>query len=126
MSEEWEQCERKLKETQSWASKSRDSLDSLQNKKRTLKDQLNLCEKMINDIAIQRKRAVMALEKLQVHFTEEMEGDKDVFVLGREIDTDLSTLDTEVKEQAQVLEACLGQLDRYQQVKRWFELIELS
>ena len=47
-----------------------------------------------------------------------MEGDKDVFVLGRQIDTDLDTLDVEVKEQAQVLEACIGQLDRYQQVDR--------
>merc|ERR1719411_566083 len=72
---------------------------------------------MVNDITIQRKRAVMALEKLQVHFTDEMdgEGDKDVFILGRQIDTDLQKLEVDVKEQVDVLQACIDQLDRYQQ-----------
>ena len=66
LTEEWEQCERKLKETAAWTAKARDSLESLNNKKRPIRDQLNLREKMTNDIVIQRKRAVMALEKLQV------------------------------------------------------------
>jgi len=115
LTEEWEQCERKLKETAAWTSKARDSLESLNNKKRPIRDQLNLREKMTNDIVIQRKRAVMALEKLQVHFTAEMVGDQDVYVLGREIDSDLEALTSEVKSQAQVLESCLSQLDQYQQ-----------
>lgn len=117
LAEEWEQCERKLKETQSWAAKARDSLESAQNKKRPIREQLNLREKMCNDITIQRKRALMALEKLQVHFTEEMaaEGAEDVQELGRVLDQDLAGLAAEMKAQAVVLDTSLGQLDTYQQ-----------
>lgn len=117
LTEEWDQCERKLKDTRVWAGKARDSLESLQNKKRPLRDQLNLREKMVNDITIQRRRAMMSLEKLQIHFTEEMEGDQDIHVLGREIDSDLEKLNQEIKDQTQVLESCLSQLDQYHQVK---------
>merc|ERR1719295_1228299 len=102
LTEEWEQCERKLKETRAWTAKARDSLESLQNKKRPIRDQLSLREKVMNDVVIQRKRALMALEKLQVHFSGEMEGDLDL-------------LSQEVKEQVVVLESCLSQLDQYQQ-----------
>ena len=56
----------------------------------------------------------------QVHFTAEMVGDQDVYVLGREIDSDLEALTSEVKSQAQVLESCLSQLDQYQQVDTRF------
>ncbi|XP_023348458.1 myosin-6 [Eurytemora carolleeae] len=115
LTEEWDQCERKLKDTRVWAGKARDSLESLQNKKRPLRDQLNLREKMVNDITIQRRRAMMSLEKLQIHFTEEMEGDQDIHVLGREIDSDLEKLNQEIKDQTQVLESCLSQLDQYHQ-----------
>ena len=36
MTEEWDQCEKKLKEARTWISKAQDSLDSLQNKKRAI------------------------------------------------------------------------------------------
>ena len=86
------------------------------------REQLNLREKMCNDITIQRKRALMALEKLQVHFTEEMaaEGAEDVQELGRVLDQDLAGLAAEMKAQAVVLDTSLGQLDTYQQVNRYF------
>merc|ERR1712142_802863 len=115
MTEEWDQCEKKLKETRTWITKAQDNLDSLQNKKRPIRDQLNLRDKMLSDITIQRKRAVMALEKLKVHFREEITTEQDIQKLGREIAKDLDLLTESVKEQCKTLEACLTQLDQYQQ-----------
>ena len=116
MTEEWDQCEKKLKESKSWISKANDSLDSLQNKKRPIRDQLNMRDKMLSDITIQRKRAVMALEKLKVHFREEITTEQDIQKLGREITEELDTLTENIKEQCRTLESCLTQLDQYQQV----------
>merc|ERR1711970_1662706 len=109
------QCEKKLKETRTWITKAQDNLDSLQNKKRPIRDQLNLRDKMLSDITIQRKRAVMALEKLKVHFREEITTEQDIQKLGKEISKDLDLLTDNVKEQCKTLEACLTQLDQYQQ-----------
>merc|ERR1712113_349370 len=99
MTEEWDQCEKKLKETKTWISKAHDSLDSLQNKKRPIRDQLNMRDKMLSDITIQRKRAVMALEKLKVHFREEITTEQDIQKLGREITEELDALTENIKEQ---------------------------
>ena len=66
MTEEWDQCDKKLKETKAWAVKARESLESLANKKRALRDQLGVREKMASDIRVQSKRVTMALEKLKV------------------------------------------------------------
>jgi len=115
MTEEWDQCEKKLKETKSWISKAGDSLDSLQNKKRPIRDQLNMRDKMLSDITIQRKRAQMALEKLKVHFREEIKTEQDIQKLGREIVSELDHLTEIIKDQCKTLEACLTQLDQYQQ-----------
>jgi len=115
MTEEWEQCEKKLKETRSWISKAKDNLESYQNKKRPLRDQLNQREKMTSDITIQKKRAEMALEKLKVHFREELSTEQDIQKLGREIAGDLDSLTETLKLQSMNLEACLTQLDQYQQ-----------
>lgn len=116
MTEEWDQCEKKLKETKSWISKAGDSLDSLQNKKRPIRDQLNMRDKMLSDITIQRKRAQMALEKLKVHFREEIKTEQDIQKLGREIVSELDQLVEHIKDQCKTLESCLTQLDQYQQV----------
>lgn len=67
-SEEWEQCEKKLKDVRSWIDKSKLSLESTTNKKRPLRDQHALREKMLADIAIQRTKISMSVEKLQVNF----------------------------------------------------------
>ena len=66
MTEEWEQCERKQKDTREWIEKARQSLDSLQNKKRPIREQLALRERMSSDVAIQRTKVAMAVDKLQV------------------------------------------------------------
>merc|ERR1719339_793888 len=104
MTEEWDQCEKKLKEARTWISNAQDSLDSLQNKKRPIRDQLNLRDKMLSDITIQRKRAVMALEKLKVHFREEITTEQDPETWN-EIARDLDLLSESIKEQCKTLEA---------------------
>lgn len=67
-SEEWEQCEKKMKDVKSWIEKTRTALESPQNKKRPLRDQLALREKMLADITIQRTKISISVEKLQVLF----------------------------------------------------------
>merc|ERR1712012_849772 len=114
MTEEWDQCEKKLKETKAWISKGRDNLESLQSKKRPIRDQINMREKMLSDITIQ-KRADMALEKLKVHFREEITTEQDIQKFGKEISEDLNSLSENIKEQCKTLESCLTQLDQYQQ-----------
>lgn len=64
--EEWEQFERKLKEVKSFIEKSQISIESPANKKRTLREQHDLREKMLADITIQRKKITLSTEKLQV------------------------------------------------------------
>merc|ERR1719282_1955807 len=115
MTEEWDQCEKKLKETKAWISKGRDNLESLQSKKRPIRDQINMREKMLSDITIQKKRADMALEKLKVHFREEITTEQDIQKFGKEISEDLNALTENIKDQCKTLESCLTQLDQYQQ-----------
>merc|ERR1719150_2255103 len=114
MTEEWDQCEKKLKETKSWVAKARESLESLANKKRPLRDQLNMRDKMTSDIRVQSKRVTMALEKLKVHLREEVTKEQDIQKLGRAISKELVTLGEEVKASGSELEASLAQLDQYQ------------
>jgi len=114
MTEEWDQCEKKLKETKSWVAKARESLESLANKKRPLRDQLNMRDKMTSDIRVQSKRVTMALEKLKVHLREEVTKEQDIQKLGRAISEELVTLGEEVKASGGELEASLAQLDQYQ------------
>ena len=117
MTEEWDQCEKKLREAKTWISKAHDNLDSLQNRKRPIRDQINMREKTLSDISIQKKRAEMALEKLKVHFREEITTEQDIQKLGGEIREELEMLMDTVKDQVKTLEACLTQLDQYQQVR---------
>ena len=46
--------------------------------------------------------------------------DQDVLVTGKAIQADLEQLLADIKEQNSVLDACLVQLDQYQQVKLSF------
>jgi len=114
MTEEWDQCEKKLKETKTWTAKARESLESLPNKKRPLRDQLTLREKMASDIRVQSKRATMALEKLKVHLREEVTKEQDIQKLGKSIEEELGHLGEEVKASSLTLEASLAQLEQYQ------------
>lgn len=64
--EEWEQCEKKMKDVRSWIEKTKTSLESPQNKKKPLRDQHALREKMLADVQIQKTKISLSLEKLQV------------------------------------------------------------
>ncbi|GLH12192.1 Nesprin-1, partial [Gryllus bimaculatus] len=114
-SEEWEQCEKKMKDVKSWIEKSRQSLDSPLYKKKPLRDQLTMREKMIGDMAIQKKKITISVEKLKVHFRSGVGGDTKVTEATEEILQELDQLLRSVKEQSVQLEACLAQLDQYQQ-----------
>lgn len=116
-SEEWEQCERKMKDARSWMEKARQSLESPQNKKKPLRDQHAIREKMLSDVAIQKTKITMSVEKLQVHFRSGVGGDSRVLEAADELNAELDVLNGTVKEQTASLEACLAQLDQYQQVR---------
>nr|XP_033322974.1 nesprin-1 [Megalopta genalis] len=114
-SEEWEQCERKMKEVKSWIEKARQSLESPQGKKKPLRDQHSVREKMLSDVAIQKTKIGISMEKLQVHFRSGIGGDSRIGETVDELLADLDSLHGTVKEQVASLEACLTRIDRYQQ-----------
>ena len=66
LTEEWEQCDRKLRETKDWTDKSRQSLDSVANKRRPIREQLGLRDRIAAEVTTQKTKATMAMEKLQV------------------------------------------------------------
>ncbi|XP_076667923.1 muscle-specific protein 300 kDa isoform X16 [Andrena cerasifolii] len=114
-SEEWEQCERKLKESKTWIEKAKQSLESPQNKKKPLRDQHSVREKMLSDVAIQKTKISISMEKLQVHFRAGIGGDGRIGETVDELLAELDNLHSNVKEQTTSLEACLAQIDQYQQ-----------
>lgn len=119
-SEEWEQCERKMKDVRSWMEKARQTLDSPQNKKKPLRDQHAIREKMLSDIAIQKTKITISVEKLEVHFRSGIGGDNRVKDTADDLIAELNALHTTVKEQTSSLEVCLAQIDQYQQVSETF------
>lgn len=66
--EEWEQCEKKLKDIRAWIDKTNGTLESIQFKKKPLRDQLGLCEKYIAEVNGQKTKITLSVEKLQVIF----------------------------------------------------------
>lgn len=64
--EEWDQCERKIKDIRSWIEKTKQSLESPQHKKKPLRDQLGYCEKTMADINVQKTKLRLSIEKLEV------------------------------------------------------------
>lgn len=117
MTEEWEQCEKKLKDVKAWLDKARQSLDSPLNKKRPLRDQLALREKMLGDVTIQKTKINMSIEKLQVHFRSGVTGAPDVAASSAELTELLDQLSAEINAQSKTLEAAVIQLDQLQQVR---------
>lgn len=67
-SEEWEQCDKKMKDVKAWMEKTKSNMDGPNAKKRPLRDQLGVNEKTLADIATQRTKIHMSIEKLQVVF----------------------------------------------------------
>jgi nesprin-1 len=122
MTEEWEQCEKKLKDVKAWLEKARQTLESPLNKKRPLRDQLSLREKMVGDITIQKTKINMSIEKLQVHFRSGVTGSPDVVQSSAELVKQLDALLVEINEQSQTLEAAVLQLDQLQQVRIFIPL----
>lgn len=118
MTEEWEQCEKKLKDVKSWLDKARQTLDSPLNKKRPLRDQLSLREKMLGDVTIQKTKINMSIEKLQVHFRSGVTGSPDVVHNSTELIEQLDALLAEINQQCKTLEAAVIQLDQLQQVRQ--------
>lgn len=115
-SEEWEQCERKMKDVRGWMEKARQTLESPQNKKKPLRDQHAIREKMLSDIAIQKTKITISVEKLEVHFRSGIGGDNRVKETAEDLIAELNALHSTVKEQTSALEVCLAQIDQYQQV----------
>ena len=120
MTEEWEQCEKKLKDVKAWLEKARQTLESPLNKKRPLRDQLSLREKMVGDITIQKTKINMSIEKLQVHFRSGVTWSPDVVQSSAELIKQLDALLAEINEQSQTLEAAVLQLDQLQQVRQFY------
>nr|XP_050869210.1 muscle-specific protein 300 kDa [Vespula vulgaris] len=114
-SEEWEQCERKMKEVRSWMEKARQTLESPQNKKKPLHDQHAIREKMLSDITIQKTKIKISIEKLRVHFRSGIGGDKKITEIAEELLSELDVLYKTVTEETASLELCLDQIDQYQQ-----------
>lgn len=127
MTEEWEQCERKLASSREWVSAARKQLDALVDRKRPLRDQLAVREKLAAEIGVQRSKTQLAVEKLDVHFRAKSGGGggegasgasaaADVKASAKEIGAELERLSEDIRAQTQNLEACLTQLDHYQRV----------
>lgn len=107
-----------MKDVKGWLEKARQSLDSAQNKKKPLRDQHAIREKMLSDIAIQKTKISISVEKLQVHFRSGIGGDNRISETADEMINELNSLNDVVKEQTNSLEACLAQIDQYQQVRK--------
>lgn len=96
--------------------KAKQTLELPQNKKKPLRDQHAIREKMLSDIAIQKTKITISVEKLEVHFRSGIVGDNRVKDTADDLIAELNSLQNTVKEQTTSLEACLAQIDQYQQV----------
>ncbi|XP_057659189.1 muscle-specific protein 300 kDa isoform X4 [Diorhabda carinulata] len=114
-SEEWEQCEKKIKDVKGWIEKTKTALDSPQNKKKPLRDQHGLREKMLADIHIQKTKISLSVEKLQVHFRSGIESDSKVTESAEDLLVELDELKEVIKTQSSELEMAISQVDNYQQ-----------
>lgn len=117
MAEEWEQCERKSKDVATWIEKTRQSLDNPQSKKRPLRDQLTAREKALADVTIQKTKLTMAMEKLKVHFRDRLCANAHVAHENEMLQQKLDELQGVLREDCKTLEACVHQMDTYQQVR---------
>ncbi|KAL5279677.1 hypothetical protein ACFFRR_003964 [Megaselia abdita] len=113
--EEWDQCEKKIKDIRSWIEKTRNALDSPQHKKKPLRDQLGYCEKTVADINIQKTKLRLSIEKLEVHFRNGIGGDPRISENVDDLLKVLDELNDLVKTKTSSLEETLQQIDVYQQ-----------
>ncbi|XP_066252950.1 muscle-specific protein 300 kDa isoform X4 [Euwallacea similis] len=113
-SEEWEQCEKKMKEARTWAEKARTALESPQNKKKPLRDQHAIREKMLADIHVQKTKISLSIEKLQLHFRSGIKADTKITESVSELLRDLDGLEDSIKGQVTQLEKAILQVEGYQ------------
>lgn len=86
-------------------------------------------EKILKDVATQRTRLAMAIEKLMVHFKDRTNpGHENQMVLRvGEVSLELARLQTDVDQQCQTLSVCLSQEEQYQQdMQRLRQLLAMS
>uniref|UniRef100_A0A2A4K8Z9 Uncharacterized protein n=1 Tax=Heliothis virescens TaxID=7102 RepID=A0A2A4K8Z9_HELVI len=118
LAEEWERCERKLKDAGHWLEATSRTLETPQNAKKPLRDRLALREKLINDISTQKTKISYAVEKLNVHFgpdgvAAQSRGPEGVEAAARALGGSLDALAQQTGAQAVALAAALAQVEAY-------------
>ncbi|CAK1540777.1 unnamed protein product [Leptosia nina] len=118
LAEEWERCEKKLKDVGHWIEATSRTLDAPQSAKKPLRDRLALREKLINDISTQKTKISYAVEKLNVHFGPEGVASQNQFpegvqIAARELCESLDSLNARTSAQAQQFAAALAQVEAY-------------
>ncbi|CAH3870841.1 unnamed protein product [Pieris brassicae] len=118
LAEEWERCEKKLKDVGHWVEATTRTLEAPQSTKKPLRDRLALREKLINDISTQKTKISYAVEKLNVHFGPEGVASQSQFpegvqILARDLCESLDSLGARTSGQAQQLAAALAQVEAY-------------
>ncbi|CAG4999342.1 unnamed protein product [Parnassius apollo] len=118
LAEEWERCEKKLKDVGHWLEATTRTIEAPQNAKKPLRDRLALREKLINDISTQKTKISYAVEKLDVHFgpdgvASQSRSPEGVQRAARELCSSLDSLGGQTAAQARQLTAALQQLDAY-------------
>ncbi|KAH9639972.1 hypothetical protein HF086_008067 [Spodoptera exigua] len=118
LAEEWERCEKKLKDVGHWLEATSRTLETPQNAKKPLRDRLALREKLINDISTQKTKISYAVEKLNVHFgpdgvAAQSVGPEGVEAAARSLAASLDALAAQTGAQAAALARALAQVEAY-------------
>ncbi|CAG9579065.1 unnamed protein product [Danaus chrysippus] len=118
LAEEWERCEKKLKDVGHWLEATTRTLEAPQNAKKPLRDRLAFREKLINDISTQKTKISYAVEKLNVHFGAEgvaaqSGAPSGVSSAARALVGSLDALGAATGAQATQLAAALAQVEAY-------------
>ncbi|XP_049526459.1 titin-like [Dermacentor silvarum] len=116
--EEWEQCERKARDCQTWLERARSSLEAPQLRRKSLRDQLALREKMLADLSSQQTKMAMSLEKLRVHlrvWASYSPEENAMVATVQELSRQLQALQGKLDSRCQELSACLAQDEQYSQ-----------
>lgn len=123
-----------MKDVRNWIDKTNTTLDSQQNKKKPLRDQHALREKILGDVQIQKTKISLSIEKLQViiinfnistiskivpsifqlHFRSGIGGDVKITESAGELLRELDELNRTIKEQTNQLETAIQQVEQYQ------------
>jgi nesprin-1 len=113
--EEWEQCSRKLVDVAGWLEKARAKIGGDAEKRKPLRDQLASREKQIADLAAQKTKISLSLEKLGVHLKAGIGGDPNIEKEGMELQRRLNAFGEELRRSAASLEAAVAQIDKLQE-----------